>query len=131
MGKNRSGFGAEPSQRQLRVAELVRRALAEALMHSDDPVLDEMSITVSEVRISPDLRVATAYVLPLGGQAEHTQRACIGALSAAKNTLRRAVSRQLALKYSPDLRFVIDSTFDRMDRMRALLASTHVARDLE
>ncbi len=129
MGKNRFS-GAGPSQRQLRVGELIRRTLSDVLNRGDihDPDLNAMSITVSEVRASPDLRIATAYVLPLGGG--HRAEA-IAALKRNKFELRRAVSKELTLKFAPDLRFLIDETFDRMDEARALFSRDEVRRDLD
>ncbi len=130
MSRNRFSSGEGPSQRQLRVGELIRRTLSEVLQRGDihDPELGAMSITVGEVRTSPDLRVATAYVLPLGGG--HRDEA-IAALNRNKGELRRAVSKALTLKFSPELRFVIDESFDRMDETRRLLGSAEVRRDLE
>ena len=118
-----------PSQRQLRVGELIRRALSEVLMRGDvhDPELNAMSITVGEVRTSPDLKVATAFVLPLGGQ--HAEEA-IAALRRNRGELRRVVGKKVALKFSPELRFSIDETFDRMDETRRLLAQDEVQRDV-
>ncbi len=129
MGKNRFSQGSGPSQRQLRVGELIRRTLADVLNRGEthDPELDAMSITVSEVRTSPDLRIATAYVLPLGGSGRPE---AIAALARNRSELRRAVSKELTLKFAPDLRFLIDETFDRMDETRALLARDDVRRDL-
>ena len=118
-----------PSQRQLRVGETIRRTLSEVLARGDvhDPDLGAMSITVSEVRISPDLRVATAFVMPLGGGARD---AAIAALKRNRGTLRHHVSKGLALRSAPDLRFVLDESFDRMDDMRRLLADKTVQRDI-
>jgi ribosome-binding factor A len=129
MAKNSHFSGAGPSQRQLRVGELIRRTLADVLNRGDihDPDLNRMSITVSEVRTSPDLKIATAYVLPLGG---HGRAEAIEALARNKGELRRAISKQMALKYAPDLRFVLDETFDQMDATRDLLNSADVKRDL-
>ncbi len=122
--------GDGPSQRQLRVGELIRRTLSDVLARGDvhDPDLSGMSITVGEVRTSPDLRVATAYVLPLGGG---NREAAIAALVRNKGELRHAVSKALTLKFSPELRFVIDESFDRMDETRRLLDSAPVRRDLD
>jgi len=122
--------GSGPSQRQLRVGELIRRTLSDVLNRGDvhDPELNAMSITVGEVRTSPDLRVATAYVLPLGGQGAE---AAIAALARNKSELRRAVSKAVSLKFSPDLRFRVDDTFDRMDETRRLFAQESVRRDLD
>ncbi len=130
MAKNSHFSGAGPSQRQLRVGELIRRTLADVLNRGDvhDPDLNRMSITVSEVRTSPDLKIATAFVLPLGG---HGREDALAALARNKGELRRAISKQMTLKYAPDLRFVIDESFDQMDETRALLQSDAVRRDLE
>lgn len=122
--------GRGPSQRQLRVAELIRRTLSDVLMRGDihDPDLNSMSITVGEVTTSPDLKVATAYVLPLGGG---DRDAMIVALNANRSELRRAVNKNLTLKFSPELRFRIDETFDRLDDSRALFSRDDVRRDIE
>ena len=129
MAKHPSSSSRAPSQRQLRVGELIRRTLADVLSRGDihDPDLNRMSITVGEVRISPDLRVATAFVLPLGGQGRDE---ALDALRRNRHELRRAVSKGLTLKYSPELRFIIDETFDRMDETRRLLGQQDVQRDL-
>lgn len=130
MAKKRFSSGAGPSQRQLRVGELIRRVLADLLGRGaiHDPDLNRMSITVSEVRISPDLRVATAFVLPLGGK---NAEAAIKALARNAHEIRRALNREMTLKNSPEMRFVIDETFDRMDHTRALLNRDDVKRDLD
>ena len=130
MGKNKFHEGSGPSQRQLRVAELIRRTLAEVLARGDvhDPDLNRMSITVGEVRTSPDLKIATAYVLPLGGQG---QEDVLKLLARNKGELRRAVSKKLALKFAPDLRFQLDETFDRMDDTRRMLEQDAVRRDTD
>lgn len=119
-----------PSQRQLRVAELIRRTLADVLMRGDvhDPDLNAVSITVCEVRVSPDLKLATAFVLPLGGQG---REATIEALARNKSELRRMIAKNMTLKFAPDLRFRIDESFDRMDDTRRLLNQENVRRDLE
>ncbi|WP_156882939.1 30S ribosome-binding factor RbfA [Rhodovulum sp. P5] len=118
-----------PSQRQLRVGELIRRTLSEVLARGDvhDPELNRMSITVGEVRTSPDLKVATAFILPLGGRGAED---ALEALRRNKGELRRMVSKKLTLKFSPELRFALDQTFDQMDETRRLLAQDDVARDL-
>ncbi len=119
-----------PSQRQLRVGEVIRRALADILNRGElhDPEIDRLSITVGEVRMSPDLRVATAHVMPLGGQQVEL---AITALARHKHELRRALNREIHLKFSPELRFVRDTTFDQMDETRRLLSQDRVRRDLE
>ncbi len=120
---------AGPSQRQLRVAELIRRALSEALARGDvyDPDLESASITVGEVRTSPDLRQATVFVLPLGGGGAEV---AIEALTRNSHELRRHVNRAVSLKFSPQLKFVIDTSFDQMDDTRRLLSDPVVQRDL-
>ncbi|HET7409228.1 MAG TPA: 30S ribosome-binding factor RbfA [Paracoccaceae bacterium] len=121
---------AGPSQRQLRVGELIRRTLSDILLRGDlhDPDLAGVSITVGEVRTSPDLRVATVFVLPLGGQNAET---ILAALNRARNELRRELSREVRLRHSPELRFVVDESFDRMDRTREMLSDERVRRDLD
>ncbi|WP_299964938.1 30S ribosome-binding factor RbfA [uncultured Roseobacter sp.] len=128
MARNKFHDGPGPSQRQLRVGELIRRALSDVLARGDvhDPELNRMSITVGEVRTSPDLRIATAYVLPLGGRG---QEDVIALLARNKGELRRVISRKLALKFAPDLRFQLDRTFDRMDETREMLSRADVRRD--
>ena len=117
-----------PSQRQQRVAELVRHALAEVLSRGDlqDDVLTRNVITIPEVRMSPDLKVATAYVMPLGGRDED---AVLKALDRNKKVLRQEVARRVNLKFAPDLRFLRDETFDEAARIDALLRSERVVRD--
>lgn len=119
-----------PSQRQQRVAELVRHALAEVLQRGDiqDPVLGSHVVTVPEVRMSPDLKLATAYVMPLGGQDEAP---VIAALERNRKVLRQEVARRVSLKYAPELRFRRDETFDEAARIDALLRSDKVQRDLD
>ena len=128
MGKNKFHDGPGPSQRQLRVGELIRRTLSEVLARGDvhDPDLNRLSVTVGEVRTSPDLKVATAYVLPLGGEGKED---VIGLLAKNKGELRKIIGKKLALKFAPDLRFRIDETFDRMDETRRLFAQDNVRRD--
>ena len=120
---------AGPSQRQQRVAELVRHALAEVLSRGDiqDPTLTKHVVTIPEVRMSPDLKIATAYVMPLGGQDE---REVILALARNKKLLRQEVARRVNLKFAPDLRFLRDETFDEAARIDALLRSEKVQRDV-
>lgn len=129
MAKKSFSGGAGPSQRQLRVGELIRRTLSEVLTRGDvhDPDLNRMSITVSEVRVSPDLKIATAFVLPLGGKDKDI---ALASLAKNKGELRRIVSRNMTIKHSPDLRFIIDDTFDRIEDTNRLFASEAVQRDL-
>jgi ribosome-binding factor A len=130
MSKNKFHDGPGPSQRQLRVGELIRRSLADVLARGDvhDPDLNRMSITVGEVRTSPDLRIATAYVLPLGGKGSDE---VLKLLARNKGELRRMIGKKLALKFSPDLRFQLDETFDRMDDTRRMMAQEVVRRDVD
>ncbi|WP_040819180.1 30S ribosome-binding factor RbfA [Litoreibacter arenae] len=129
MAKNSKFAGAGPSQRQLRVGELIRRTLSEVLSRGEihDPDLNRMSITVSEVRVTPDLRIATAFVLPLGGK---DKEEALQALARNKGEIRHAITKQMSVKHSPDIRFMLDDTFDRMDETNRLFASEAVRRDL-
>jgi ribosome-binding factor A len=119
---------AGPSQRQQRVAELVRHALAEVLARGDiqDDVITRHVITIPEVRMSPDLKLATAYVMPLGGKDESV---VIQALERHKKVLRQEVARRVNLKFAPELRFRRDDSFDEAARIDALLRSEKVRRD--
>src|SRR3954470_8003445 len=125
----RSDPSAGPSQRQQRVAELVRHALAEVLARGEvqDPVLASHVVTIPEVRMSPDLRLATAYVMPLGGEHE---REVLDALERNKKHLRHEVAHRVNLKFAPELRFRRDESFDEAARIDALLKSEKVRRDL-
>jgi ribosome-binding factor A len=130
MAKTRSIAGGTPGQRQLRVGEVIRRALAEILARGEvhEPELAHVSVTVSEVRVSPDLRHATAFVLPLGGV---NTAEVVRALSRNRVEIRRLVTDRIDLKFSPELSFQADTRFDQMDRTRDLLRSPSVRRDLE
>ena len=130
MSKNRFSSGDGPSQRQLRVGELIRRTLSDVLNRGEihDPELNRMSITVGEVRCSPDLKVATAYVMPLMGSVPVEE--AIAALARNKAELRHHVSAQLTLKYAPDLRFRPDGTFDQLDETRRIFSDEKVRRDV-
>lgn len=129
MAKRSHTGPAGPSQRQLRVGELIRRTLADVLNRGDvhDPDLNRISITVGEVRTSPDLRIATAYVLPLGG---HGRDDALDALRRNRHELRRVVNKGLTLKFSPELRFAIDETFDRIEATQRLFDNDTVRRDI-
>lgn len=131
MSKNRFSSGEGPSQRQLRVGELIRRTLSDVLNRAEihDPELNRMSITVGEVSVSPDLKVATAYVMPLMGSVPVEE--AIAALARNKAELRHRIGGALTLKYTPDLRFRPDETFDRLDETRRLFADEKVRRDLD
>jgi ribosome-binding factor A len=119
-----------PSQRQLKVGEQIRRALSDALIRGDthEPGLMSASITVSEVKVTPDLRHAVAFVMPLGGRkADET----LAALERAKGELRRCVARAMTTKYTPNLIFRLDESFDRMDEVRRMFDQPAVRRDLD
>ncbi|MGO9698557.1 MAG: 30S ribosome-binding factor RbfA [Xanthobacteraceae bacterium] len=117
------------SARQLRVGELVRHALAELFARGDvhDPVLEGHLITVPEVRMSPDLRLATIYVMPLGGR---DAEAVLAALEENKRYLRGEISRRVNLKFAPEIRFRVDERFDEAERIEKLLRTPAVQRDL-
>jgi len=122
--------GRAPSQRQLRVGELVRHALAEILQRDEvhDPALAGIVVTVPEVRMSPDLKLATVFFMPLGGR---DAEAVAVALERNKSVLRREVARRVELRYAPDLKFRLDTSFDEGSRIDALLRSQAVRRDLD
>jgi ribosome-binding factor A len=119
-----------PGQRQLRVGELIRRTLSDMLNRGEihDVALNAMSITVGEVSLSTDLKVATVYVMPLMGGASVDE--AIAALARNKHELRRRLSSELTLKYAPDLRFRADETYARLDETRRLFSSDVVQRDI-
>ena len=118
------------SQRQLRVGELIRHELADMLTRGDihDPVIQAHLITVPEVRMTADLRLATIYVMPLGGRDEGE---VVAALDRHKRYLRGEIAHRVNLKFAPDIRFRIDERFDEADRIDKLLRSPDVARDLK
>lgn len=129
MAHRKDSISSGPSQRQLRVGEVIRRALADILNRGDihDPDLAHVSVTVGEVRATPDLKRALVFVMPLGGgNADQV----IAALNRNKGELRRAVTRAIELKFSPELKFVIDQTFDQLDETRRLLNQETVKRDI-
>lgn len=130
MSNKRFTTGTGPSQRQLRVGELIRRTLADLLNRAEihDPDLNRMSITVGEVSCSPDLKVATVYVMPLMGSVPIED--AIAALARNKFELRHRLAKELTLRYSPDLRFRPDETFDRLDETRRMFSDPVVQRDL-
>jgi len=119
-----------PSQRQLRAGELVRHALAEILSRGEvhDPVVQGHMITVPEVRMSPDLRKATIYVLPLGGR---DQKEVLAALDRNRKYLRGEIARRVNLKFAPEIQFRLDRRFDEAERIERLLRTPAVRRDLD
>ncbi len=129
MKKSEHGRHKEPTQRQLRVGEELRHALSTVLFRNDvgDPALDGLSITVSEVRISPDLRHATAYVAPLGGMDAERM---IELLSKSAPQIRRAVTSRVNLRYSPHIRFKRDESFDYAMKINELMNNPKVAKDI-
>jgi ribosome-binding factor A len=114
----------------LRVGELVRHALSGFLIRGevDDPVLEGKTVTVPEVRMTPDLKLATAYVMPLGGEGA-TEVA--EALNRHHKFIRGRIAPELGLKFAPDLRFFVDTTFEEFQRIDTLLRTDRVQRDLQ
>ena len=126
---NKDSAAAGGSQRQLRVGETVRHAVAEILAHGGihDPDLEGHIVTVPEVRMSPDLKLATIYVMPLGGRDTDV---VIAALERNKKFLRGEIARRVNLKFAPDVRFRADERFDEAERIEKLLRTPAVQRDL-
>jgi ribosome-binding factor A len=131
MQRSRIRQGAKPpSQRQLRVGELVRHVMSEILMRGEvhDPELAAANVTVPEVQMSPDLRHATVYVMPLGGS-DATK--AVAALDRNGRYIRGAVAKRVNLRLAPELHFKVDNRFDTGARIDALLRSPEVQRDLK
>jgi ribosome-binding factor A len=130
MANRRSEKSTSPTQRQLRVGELIRHALAEMLARGEiyDDVLASHLVTIPEVRMSPDLRLASIYVMPLGGK---DVQPVLAALERNKKYIRGEIAHEVNLKFAPDIRFMADETFDEADRIERLLASDKVRKDLE
>jgi ribosome-binding factor A len=128
--KHRDSAPGGGSQRQLRVGELVRHAVAEMLARGDvhDPVIEGHLITVPEVRMTPDLRLATIYVMPMGGR--DTEKV-LAAFEQHKKFLRAEIAHRVNLKFAPDIRFRIDERFAEAERIDRLLRSPEVKRDLD
>ena len=127
--KRESRKPAGPTQRMLRVGELVRHALAGVFTRGEieDEVLSGAFITVPEVRMSPDLKLASAYVMPLGGERAEE---IVEALNRHRKFIRGRIAPELDLKFAPEVRFFVDTTFDEYGRIDALLRSDRVQRDL-
>ena len=119
-----------PSQRQLRVGEMLRHALADVLRETEirDPELEGASVTVTEVRPSPDMRHALVFVEPLGGK---DAERIVEALNRHRGFLRGQMGQRIALKFTPELRFVEDRSFAEAERIDKILRSEKVARDLK
>ncbi len=129
MSKSRFNNESGPSHRVLRVGENIRHAISDILSRGEirDPALDDVSITVTEVRVSPDLRNATVFVMPLGGINE---KEVVDGLNANSKFIRGQLSKMVRMKYLPNLKFTSDYSFGEADHIEALLASAHVAQDL-
>ena len=117
------------TQRQLRVGELIRHELADMLSRGDihDPVIEAHMITVPEVRMTADLRLATIYIMPLGGRDE---KDVIAAFERNKRYVRGEIARRVNLKFAPEIRFRVDERFDEAERIEKLLRTPEVRRDL-
>jgi ribosome-binding factor A len=126
---HRDHASSGPSQRQLRVGELIRHALAEMLARGDihDPTIESHMITVPEVAMTADLRLATVYVMPLGGR---DAKPVLEALERNKKFLRGEIARRVNLKFAPDIRFRFDERFDEAERIEKILRTPEVQRDL-
>src|SRR6202046_4040836 len=120
---------AGPSQRQLRVGEVLRHALADILYRNEirDPDLDGIPVTITQVKPSPDMRYATVYCAPLGGK---NTASVIAALNRHKGFLRGQMGHMISIKFTPDLRFVEDQSFAEAEKIENLLKSPQVQRDL-
>ena len=118
-----------PSQRQLRVGEMLRHALSDILRRNEihDPELDGVSVTITQVKPSPDMRYATVYCAPLGGQ---NAGPIIAALNRHKGFMRGEMGHMITTKFTPDLRFVEDQSFAEAEKIENLLKSPEVQRDL-
>ena len=125
-----SSKSTQPSNRQLRVGELIRRSLSEILVkgHLYDPDIETTTITVSEVRCSADLKIAKVYVMPLGG---NNINQIIEGLEKNRGKLRQLLGKAISTKYIPDLRFFEDKSFDQMDNTRRLLNLPEVRKDIK
>ena len=128
--RTQRGIWRGPNNRQLRVGEMLRHALSNILQKSEirDEDLEGVSVTVTEVRASPDMRHAVVFVEPLGG---HRATAVVAALNRHRGFLRGEMGRRITLKFTPELRFIEDTSFAEAARIDRVLRSNHVARDLE
>ncbi len=128
-GSRHARRDAGPSQRQLRVGEMLRHALSEILARSDirDPDLEGVSVTITQVKPSPDMRYATVYCEPLGGQ---NAKQIVAALNRHKGFLRGEMGHRISIKFTPELRFVEDESFAEAQKIEDILKSEKVSRDL-
>lgn len=118
-----------PSQRQLRVGEVLRHSLSEIVQRGEirDPVLESVSVTVTQVKPSPDMRHATVFVEPLGGK---RAKEVVDALNRHKGFIRGLMGKTIALRFTPELRFVEDTSFAEAEKIETLLRSSRVRQDL-
>lgn len=123
------GKRGAPTQRQLRVGEMLRHALSDILARGElrDPDLEGRSVTITEVQVAPDMRTAVAYCTSLGGRDDAT---VVDALNRCRSYLRGQLGRAITLKFTPSMTFRIDKTFDEVRSVESLLRSPRVARDL-
>ncbi|WP_122466332.1 MULTISPECIES: 30S ribosome-binding factor RbfA [Brevundimonas] len=135
---SRNAVGSGPSQRQLRAGELIRHALVDVLREEEihDPALKDVSVTVTEIRLSPDLRHATCFVEPLGAGVQTAPTAghveeIVKALNTHAKFLRGVLGRHIDMKFTPDLRFRHDESFEAAERLNRLLDDPKVKADLE
>jgi ribosome-binding factor A len=130
MARHASSPKSAPSQRQLRVGELIRHALSSMLTRGEihDPVLTSHVVTVPEVRMSSDLKLATIYIVPLGGK---DVEPVLSALDRHKRFIRGEIAHAVNLKFAPDIRFMMDESFDDASRIDQLLDSPKVRRDIK
>jgi ribosome-binding factor A len=129
MRSSQSRDARTPNQRQLRVGELIRHALADILQRGEvhDPELEGMVVTVPEVRVMPDLKLATIFLIPLGGKGADT---VVATFERHKRFLRGEIAHRINLRYAPDLRFQLDTSFEEGNRIDTLLRTPEVKRDL-
>ncbi len=132
-GGKRTGGSVEPSQRQLRAGELIRHALVDILIREEfrDPDLQNVTVTIGEVRSSPDLRHAMIFCSPLGVTDKETIEKTATALNRAASFLRGRLGRQIDMKFTPQLHFIPDLSYDEASAMDAVFRRTEVARDLD
>ncbi|RPE64875.1 ribosome-binding factor A [Pacificibacter maritimus] len=129
MAKRTNSGGQNGSHRTLRVGEAIRRRLSEMLARGEihDPAISSLSITVGEVRVTNDMRIATAYILPLGGEGADE---ALAAMRKRQGLIRHHIGKALTIRHIPELRFELDDTFDRMDATRKLFQDERIQRDL-
>lgn len=133
-GNSRGQIGAKgPSQRQLQAGELIRHSIVDILAEGDlrDPVLVGVSVTVGEVRCSPDLKQATVFVAPLGVTDPKTTRAIADALNRAAGFVRARLAKAIDMRHTPNLRFVADGSYEEAMRIERLLRQPDIARDID